>query len=81
MGRTSSRRTQGQRSQHARSGQPQVSLRQDQIGVAFFFPIRKKKEEEEKKKTAKETNTKSCNCPLIAQDDSTIENSCKLIQR
>ena len=26
----------------------------------FFFPIRKKK----KKKNAKETNTKSCNCPL-----------------
>ena len=30
-------------------------------GGLFFFPISKKKK---KKKTAKETSTKSCNCPL-----------------
>lgn len=33
-----------------------------------------------RERNAKETNTKSCNCPT-AQDDSTRENSCKLIFR
>ena len=33
----------------------------DAGGLFLFFPIRKEKK---KKKTAKETNRKSCNCPL-----------------